>query len=363
MKTYQLAVMKGDGIGPEIVDECIKVLDRVGARFGFGFAYQSCLMGGCAIDATGVPLPDETVRICKAGDAVLLGAVGGVKWDTLPGHLRPEAGLLGIRAALGLYANLRPAKIFEPLRGASPIREDIIGEGLDIMVVRELTGGIYFGARGRREEGGVPGAYDTESYTVPEIERIARVGFTLAQQRSGRLCSVDKANVLESSRLWRETVNRLAREYPGVALSHMYVDNCAMQLVRNPGQFDVIVTSNLFGDILSDEASMISGSIGMLASASLGDSSNGGGSFGLYEPIHGSAPDIAGQGVANPLATILSGAMLLRYTLGEPAAADAIEAAVNRVLAEKRTPDIWQQGYEKCGTAAMGDAVAAALNG
>jgi 3-isopropylmalate dehydrogenase len=356
MKTYNLAVIRGDGIGPEIVEECIKVLETAGRRFGFGFAYQPCLMGGCAIDATGVPLPEETVRLCKAGDAVLLGAVGGTKWDTLPGHLRPEAGLLGIRAALGLYANLRPAKIFAPLRGASPIREDIIGEGLDIMVVRELTGGIYFGERGRREQDGVASAYDTESYTVPEIERIARVGFGLARQRRGRLCSVDKANVLESSRLWRETVIALAAEYPDVALSHMYVDNCAMQLVRNPGQFDVIVTSNIFGDILSDEASMISGSIGMLASASLAE-----GSFGLYEPIHGSAPDIAGQGIANPLATILSGAMLLRYTLGEAAAADAIEAAVNRVLAEKRTPDIWQPGYEKCGTTAMGDAVAAAV--
>jgi 3-isopropylmalate dehydrogenase len=297
------------------------------------------------------------VRICKASDAVLLGAVGGAQWDTLPGRLRPEAGLLGIRAALGLFANLRPAKIFAPLRGASPIRAEIIGAGLDIMVVRELTGGIYFGERGRREQDGVASAYDTESYTVPEIERIARVGFTLAQQRSGRLCSVDKANVLESSRLWRETVLRVAEEYPAVALSHMYVDNCAMQLVRNPGQFDVIVTSNIFGDILSDEASMISGSIGMLASASLGE-----GRFGLYEPIHGSAPDIAGQGVANPLATILSGAMLLRYTLGEPEAADAIEAAVNEVLTKKRTPDIWQAGYEKCGTKEIGEAVARLLD-
>jgi 3-isopropylmalate dehydrogenase len=356
MKTYNLAVIRGDGIGPEITEECLKVLDAAGQRFGFALRQTPCLMGGCAIDATGVPLPEETVRICKSSAAVLLGAVGGWRWDTLPGHLRPEAGLLGIRAALGLYANLRPATIFSALRGASPIREDIIGEGLDIMVVRELTGGIYFGERGRTEKNGAPAAYDTECYTVPEIERIARVGFALARKRGGRLCSVDKANVLESSRLWRETVIRLAAEYPDVELSHMYVDNCAMQLVRNPAQFDVLVTSNIFGDILSDEASMISGSIGMLASASLGE-----GSFGLYEPIHGSAPDIAGQGIANPLATILSGAMLLRYSLGEAAAADAIEAAVNTVLASKRTPDIWQPGCEKCGTQAMGDAVTAAL--
>ncbi len=361
MKTYSLAVIKGDGIGPEIVDECLKVLEAAGRRFGFGFAYSPCLMGGCAIDATGLPLPEETASVCKQSDAVLLGAVGGGKWDTLPGHLRPEAGLLGIRAALGLFANLRPAKIFAPLRGASPIREDIIGPGLDILVVRELTGGIYFGERGRRTQEGVPAAYDTESYTEPEIERIARVGFSMARQRAGKLCSVDKANVLESSRLWRETVARLAAEYPEVALSHMYVDNCAMQLVRNPGQFDVIVTSNLFGDILSDEASMLSGSIGMLASASLGEAKSGQARFGLYEPIHGSAPDIAGQGIANPLATILSGAMLLRHTLGEAEAADAIEDAVNEVLKIKRTPDIWQPDCEKCGTAAIGDAVAEAI--
>ncbi|MDR2646769.1 MAG: 3-isopropylmalate dehydrogenase [Oscillospiraceae bacterium] len=356
MKSYTLAVIEGDGIGPEIVRESVKVLDIVGERFGISFDYKPCLMGGCAIDATGVPLPRETIDICKASDSVLLGAVGGEKWDTLPGHLRPEAGLLGIRGALGLYANLRPARIFAPLKTASPIKESIIGDGLDIMVVRELTGGIYFGERGRKEINGAAAAYDTEMYTVPEIERICRVGFEMAQKRRKKLCSVDKANVLESSRLWRETVTRLATDYPDVTLSYMYVDNCAMQLVRNPRQFDVIVTSNIFGDILSDEASMISGSIGMLASASLGQ-----GSFGLYEPIHGSAPDIAGQGVANPLATILSVAMLLQYSLNEQEAAAAIERAVNDVLCELRTADIFEEGYQKVGTAAMGDAVCARI--
>ncbi len=357
MKISKLAVIKGDGIGPEIVDETIKVLDKAGEIYGFHFEYLPCLMGGCAIDATGVPLPKETIDICKCADSVLLGAVGGEKWDTLPGHLRPEAGLLGIRAALGLYANLRPARIFAPLREASPLKPEIIGENLDIMVVRELTGGIYFGKRGRYEQDGVPAAFDTDSYSVPEIERIARVGFSLAQQRGKRLCSVDKANVLESSRLWRETVIRVAADYPDVALSHMYVDNCAMQLVRNPRQFDVIVTSNMFGDILSDEASMISGSIGMLASASLAD-----GAFGLYEPIHGSAPDIAGQGIANPLATILSAAMLLQYSLNEPVAAAAIEAAINAVLEELRTPDIFVPGCKRVTAAEMGDAVCKVLD-
>ena len=356
MKRYTLALIKGDGIGPEIVDEAIKVLGKAGERFGFRIQYLPCLLGGRAIDETGHPLPPETIEICKNAGAVLLGAVGGDKWDTLPGHLRPEAGLLGIRAALGLYANLRPAKIFAPLASASPIKREIIGDDLDIMVVRELTGGIYFGDRGRREKDGFPAAFDTECYTVPEIERIARVGFSIARTRGNKLCSVDKANVLESSRLWRETVTRIAKEYPDTALTHMYVDNCAMQLVRNPRQFDVIVTSNMFGDILSDEASMISGSIGMLASASLAD-----GSFGLYEPIHGSAPDITGQGIANPLAMILSAAMLLRYSLGEPAAAAAIESAVNAALCEVRTPDIYEGGYKKVGTVEMGDGVCAAL--
>ena len=259
MQNYRIAVLKGDGIGPEIVEQAQRVLSRAAEKFGFAVEYTPALLGGCAIDAAGTALPQETIDICKASDAVLLGAVGGPKWDVLPGNQRPETGLLGIRKALGLFANLRPAVIFEPLRGASPIRPDIIGSSLDLMVVRELTGGIYFGERGARQVDGAEAAYDTEMYSVPEIERIAHVGFDMARKRNGRLCSVDKANVLDSSRLWRKTVTRIGEtEYPDVALSHMYVDNCAMQLVRNPGQFDVIVTSNLFGDILSDEASMIS---------------------------------------------------------------------------------------------------------
>ena len=353
MKNYKIAVLKGDGIGPEIVNEAMKALDAVAEKCGFTVEYDEALLGGCAIDATGVPLPDETVAKCKAADSTLLGAVGGAKWDTLPGHLRPEKGLLGIRSALGLFANLRPARIFEPLREASPLRADIINGSLDIMVVRELTGGIYFGERGRLEENGVPAAYDTEKYSVPEIERIARIGFDLAMKRGKKLCSVDKANVLESSRLWRETVTKMAAEYPEVELSYMYVDNCAMQLVRNPSQFDVILTSNIFGDILSDEASMISGSIGMLASASLGETGSG-----LYEPIHGSAPDIAGQNIANPLATILSVAMMLKYSLGQPQASDMIETAVAQVLTQARTPDIYVEGMRKVTCSEMGDLVA-----
>ena len=358
MSQYKLALLRGDGIGPEIVSQAIRVLDAAADKHGFSVEYEDALLGGCAIDATGVPLPEETVKICKAADSTLLGAVGGYKWDTLPGNLRPEAGLLGIRSALELFANLRPARIFEPLRAASPLRADIIGKAMDLLVVRELTGGIYFGQRGRKEKDGAPAAYETEMYSVPEIERIARVGFEMARKRNKRLCSVDKANVLESSRLWRETVIRLSKEYPDVELSHMYVDNCAMQLVRNPGQFDVIVTSNMFGDILSDEASMISGSIGMLASASLGS-----GKSGLYEPIHGSAPDIAGQDIANPLATILSVAMLLRYSFDQPAAAADIEAAVDEVLKEARTPDIATDGMRKVGCCEMGDLVCKAVLG
>lgn len=356
MKTYQIVVLPGDGIGPEIVNEAVKVLDAAGKKFDFSFSYDYEQIGGCAIDATGVPLPPETVAACKGADSVLLGAVGGPKWENQPGNLRPEAGLLSIRSELGLFANLRPAKIFEPLKHASPLKESVIGDDLDLLVVRELNGGIYFGERGRVEENGVPGAYDTEKYTIPEVERIARAGYEYAMKRGKKLTSVDKANVLESSRLWRETVIRIGKEYPEVELSHMYVDNCAMQLVRNPGQFDVIVTSNIFGDILSDEASMISGSIGMLASASLAE-----GTFGLYEPIHGSAPDIAGQGVANPLATILSAAMMLRYSLNEPGAADAIEAAVDAALKTARTPDIWEDGMKKATTSEMGSLVAGLL--
>lgn len=352
MKSYKITLLKGDGIGPEIVEQAVKALDVISRKHEFHIDYTEALLGGVAIDATGVPLPEETVTACKAADAVLLGAVGGYKWDTLPGNLRPEAGLLGIRAALGLYANLRPAVIFGPLRSASPIKDEIIGDALDIMVVRELTGGIYFGERGRKEVNGQPAAYDTEMYTVPEIERIARVAFQVARKRNNKVTNVDKANVLESSRLWRETVLRVAQEYPDVELNHLYVDNAAMQLVRNPRQFDVIVTSNIFGDILSDEASQIAGSIGMLASASLSD-----GTLGLYEPIHGSAPDIAGKGIANPLATILSAGMLLRYSFGMEQAADQIDAAVARVLETARTPDIWEEGTKKVSTAEMGDLV------
>lgn len=357
MKSYSITLLRGDGIGPEIVEEAVKVLDAASRRYGFSLRYTDALMGGCAIDAAGCPLPGETVDACKASDAVLLGAVGGYKWDSLPGDKRPEAGLLGIRAALGLFANLRPAKIYGPLKDACPLKEEIIGESMDIMVVRELTGGIYFGQRGRDSTDGVVSAYDTERYSVPEIERIARVAFETARKRGKKVHSVDKANVLESSRLWRETVIRVAEEYPDVELQHLYIDNAAMQLVRNPKQFDVILTSNIFGDILSDEASQIAGSIGMLASASLSS-----GACGLYEPIHGSAPDIAGQGVANPLATILSAAMMLRYSLGEAAAADAIEAAVEEVLnAGLRTPDIAAEGCRTVSTSEMGDAVAQKL--
>lgn len=356
MKNYKIVVLKGDGIGPEIVDEALKVLNKAGEKFGFSFAYDYQLLGGCAIDATGVPFPKETETACKAADAVLLGAVGGPKWDDQPGNNRPEKGLLAIRGALGLFANLRPAKIFAPLRHASPLKDEIVQGGLDILIVRELTGGIYFGKRGTYEKDGVTSAFDTEEYSVPEIERIVRAGFEYAMKRGKKLTCVDKANVLDSSRLWRKVAESVKAGYPEVELSYMYVDNCAMQLVRNPAQFDTIVTSNIFGDILSDEASMISGSIGMLASASLAE-----GTFGLYEPIHGSAPDIAGRGVANPLATILSAAMMLRYTFGEMQAAEAIEHAVDAALAQARTPDIYEDGFKKVSTSEMGDLVCSLL--
>lgn len=356
MTTYKIALLKGDGIGPEIVDQAVKVLDKTADKFGFAVEYDPADIGGIAIDNYGEPLPQVTVDKCKAADSVILGAVGGPKWDSQPANNRPEKGLLKIREALGLFANLRPAVIFEPLKKASPIKDEIIGDNLDIMIVRELTGGIYFGERGRLEENGVPAAYDTEKYSVPEIERIVKVAFDMAMKRNKKLTSVDKANVLDSSRLWRKTMIELSKEYPEVELNHLYVDNCAMQLVRNPKQFDVIVTSNIFGDILSDEASMISGSIGMLASASLNSTK-----LGMYEPIHGSAPDIAGQGIANPLATILSVAMMLRYSLDEPAAADAIENAVAEVLKTTRTPDIYTEGTKKVSTTEMGDAVCALI--
>lgn len=352
MTKYKIALLKGDGIGPEIVTEAIKVLDKTAEKFNFEVEYIPADIGGIAIDNTGVPLPKETIEICKSSDSVVLGAVGGPKWDNQPGSNRPEAGLLGIRGELGLFANLRPAVIFEPLKNASPLKDEVIGNDLDIMVVRELTGGIYFGEKGRINDGGIAAAFDTEKYSVTEVERIAKVAFDLAMKRNKKLTSVDKANVLESSRLWRETVIKVSADYPEVELTHMYVDNCAMQLVRNPSQFDVIVTSNIFGDILSDEASMISGSIGMLSSASLGSSNKG-----LYEPIHGSAPDIAGQNIANPLATILSISMMLKYSLNQPEASEAIENAVTEVLKKYRTPDIFEEGTQKVTCSEMGSLV------
>ena len=333
---YHLVLVPGDGIGPEIVNGATAVLHAVGEKFGHTFQCETVLAGGCAIDRYGVPLPDETLQKCLDSDSVLLGAVGGPKWDTLPGHLRPERALLGIRKALNLYANLRPARLQPELAAASPLRADIAARGVDLLIVRELTGGMYFGPRGRGQGDMGENAYDTEIYSRGEILRIGRVAFDTAMKRGKKVCSVDKANVLESSRLWRETMHELAREYPDVAYSDMLVDNAAMQLIQNPSQFDVLVTSNLFGDILSDEASQLTGSIGLLASASLGD-----GTRGMYEPIHGSAPDIAGQGIANPIATILSAAMMLSLSFGLAAEAQAVESAVARVLASgARTKDI-----------------------
>lgn len=336
MGTYNIAVVKGDGIGPEIVSSAIKVLEVVAEKYGHTFNFTEYLAGGCAIDACGVPLPEETVEGCKASDSVLLGAVGGPKWDSVPNQLRPEKALLGLRAALGLYTNLRPAKIYPALMEACTLRPEIVEKGFDLVIVRELTGGIYFGERGRRDGKYGPEAYDTEAYSEMEVERIARVAFETARKRRKNVVSIDKANVLETSRLWREVVERVAKEYPDVDLAHMYVDNAAMQLVREPSRFDVAVTSNMFGDILSDEASQITGSIGLLPSASLGDSK-----CGMYEPIHGSAPDIAGTGKANPMATILSIAMMLRYSFDLGEEADCIENAVNQVLEDGfRTADI-----------------------
>ena len=352
----KIALLKGDGIGPEIVDSAVRVLEAVAAKYGHKFEFTPYLIGGCAIDATGAPLPEETVKGCLACDSVLLGAVGGPKWDTLPGHLRPEKALLGIRAAMELFTNLRPAKLYPALAGDCPLRADIVANGFDLMIVRELTGGIYFGERGMREGKYGEEAYDTECYSRMEIERIGRVAFETAQKRGKRLCSIDKANVLESSRLWRKVMHELATEYPDVELSDMLVDNAAMQLVRNPAQFDVIVTSNMFGDILSDEASQLTGSIGMLPSASLGSTSRG-----LYEPIHGSAPDIAGTHIANPVATILSAAMMLRYSFGMAAEADDIVRAVDEVLeAGCRTADL-AHGAPSMSTEEMTDAILARL--
>ncbi len=350
MKTYNISVIKGDGIGPEIVDEAIKVLDAVSYNCGFNLEYKEYLMGGIAIDVTGKPLPEETVTGVLNSDACLFGAIGGEKWDTLPRELRPETGLLNFREAMGVYANLRPAIIYDELVNASTLKPEVI-EGVDIMVVRELIGGIYFG-KPRANDGFK--AYNTMVYTKPEIERIGKTAFELAMKRDKRVCSVDKANVLEVSQLWRDTMEEISKDYPEVQLSHMYVDNAAMQLVRNPKQFDVIVTGNIFGDILSDTASMVVGSIGLLPSASTGDKT------AIYEPIHGSAPDIAGQGIANPIATIESAAMMLRYSLGEDKAADMIENAIKKALKDGyRTKDLASfDAKEVVTTAEMGDIIA-----
>ena len=353
-----IGVISGDGIGPEIVAEAKKVLDKAGEKYGHSFTYQDILMGGCSIDATGVPLTDEAIAAAKASDAVLMGSIGGntqtSPWYKLAPELRPEAGLLKLRKSLNLFANLRPAYLYEELKEACPLRDDIIGDGFDMMIMRELTGGLYFGARKTEMVDGVMTATDTLTYNENEIRRIAKRGFDIAMKRRKKVTSVDKANVLDSSRLWRKIVHEVAKDYPEVELEDMLVDNCAMQLVMNPGQFDVILTENMFGDILSDEASMITGSIGMLSSASLGKTK-----LGLYEPSHGSAPDIAGKNIANPIATILSAAMMLRYSLDLDKEADAIEAAVAAVLKEGyRTTDIYSEGCTKVGTDEMGDLIA-----
>ena len=355
-----ILILPGDGIGPEIVAETRRVLELVNGQDDLGLELSEALVGGAAIDADGVPLPEATLMAAKAADAILLGAVGGPKWDTNPDfQIRPEKGLLGIRSNLGLFGNLRPAILYPQLAHASTLKPEVVS-GLDILIVRELTGGIYFGQpRGIREkEGGIREGYNTYVYDENEIRRIGRVAFEAAMARDKRLCSVDKANVLEVTVLWREIMEELGKEYPEVELSHMYVDNAAMQLVRAPKQFDVMVTGNMFGDILSDAAAMLTGSIGMLPSASLDVNGKG-----MYEPCHGSAPDIAGQGLANPLATILSAAMMLRYSLNKGETADRIEAAVSNVLDQDlRTADIWSEGMQKVSTSEMGDAVVAALS-
>ena len=354
---YRIALIPGDGIGPEIVAEAKRVLEKAAAINGNTFAFAEVLMGGASIDRHGVPLTDEAIDACKASDAVLMGSIGGdaktSPWYRLPPELRPEAGLLKIRKSLGLFANLRPAYLYPELKDACPLKEEIIANGFDLMMVRELTGGLYFGERYTEDIGGVKTAVDTLTYSETEIRRAAKRAFDIAMKRRKHLTLVDKANVLDSSRLWRAVVTEVAADYPEVAFDTMLVDNCAMQLVKNPGQFDVVLTENMFGDILSDEASMIAGSIGMLPSASLNESK-----FGLYEPSGGSAPDIAGKGIANPIATILSAAMLLRYSLDLNEEADAVEEAVRRVLADGyRTADIWSEGCERVGTRKMGDLI------
>jgi 3-isopropylmalate dehydrogenase len=369
---YTIALLPGDGIGPDVVAQGKLVLEAVAEKFGHEFEFTTYLFGGCAIDARGMPLPPETLEGAKAADAILMGAAGGPKWDSLPGALRPEKGLLALRSGLGVYANLRPAALLPQLKEACPIKDEVLAasnpEGkpsFDLLIVRELTGGMYFGQRGRSADGTT--AFDTETYSVYEIERLLRVAFVAAQGRRKKLCVVDKANVLESSRLWREVTARIAPEYPDVAVDYLYVDNCSMQLIRAPGRFDVIATSNMFGDILSDEASVLTGSIGMLPSASLGDATaRGGRPRGLYEPIHGSAPDIAGKDLANPLGTILSAAMLLRHSLGLEKEAAAMEKAVESVLASGlRTADLATAATspeDRAGTLKMGSAVGKAIS-
>lgn len=360
---YKVGVIYGDGIGPEVVREAQKVLDKVCATFGHTFTYDEILMGGCSIDATGVPLTDEAIAQAKASDAVLMGSIGGntatSPWYKLAPELRPEAGLLKLRKELNLFANLRPAYLYQELKGACPLRDDIIGDGFDMMIMRELTGGLYFGERSTTEIDGVMTACDSLTYNENEIRRIAKRGFDIAMKRRKKVTSVDKANVLDSSRLWRKVVEEVAKDYPEVTYEHMLVDNCAMQLVKDPKQFDVILTENMFGDILSDEASMVTGSIGMLSSASLNETK-----FGLYEPSGGSAPDIAGKGIANPIATILSAAMMLRYSFDLDKEADAVEAAVKKALADGyRTIDIMPRegddldGITQVGTEKMGDLI------
>ena len=348
-----IAVIRGDGIGPEIVEQAILVLNRIAEKFGHEFIYTDVAMGGSAIDAFGDPLPQQELNKCIASDSVLLGAVGGPKWNDVPGHMRPEKGLLRLRAGMGVYSNNRPAKIWPQLASASPLKQEIVDKGIDFIIVRELIGGIYFGKHETVEENGEKVAVDELRYSESEIRRIGRIGFETARKRGKKLCSVEKSNVLDSSRLWKKVMHELAEEYPDVALSDMLVDNCAMQIVKDPSQFDVIVTENMFGDILSDEASMITGSIGMIPSSSLGE-----GTCGLYEPIHGSAPDIAGKDIANPIGTILAAAMMLRYSFDMAAEADCIEAAVSRVLdAGFRTGDIRSPGDTLVGCREMGEKI------
>lgn len=353
----KIAIIKGDGIGPSVVEQAMYVLEKIGEIYGHSFQFQELLAGGCSIDEYGKPLTKDTIDVCKGSDAVLLGAVGGPKWDSQPSDNRPERALLGLRKELGLFANLRPAVMFEELADACPLKPELVEGGLDFVIVRELIGGIYFGERGSKNTNTGMAAYDVEQYSEGEVRRIAEVAFDMAMKRGKKVTSVDKANVLDSSRLWRRVVEEVSQEYPEVELNHFYVDNAAMQIIRNPKQFDIILTSNLFGDILSDEASQVTGSIGMLPSASLGE-----GGFGMYEPIHGSAPDISGKDIANPMATILSAAMMLRYTFGLGKEADAVENAVSEALSKGvRTEDIAKPGEKVFGTVETGKLIAEAI--